>query len=94
MDMTDVLIAVAKKLHTALSRRGDRLFAETLQRYDTHHALVGKTVSVVEAGSNQLVMGRCSGLDSTGRLLLRQRGKAHPVLAGQVRMHTTAAKRA
>jgi BirA family biotin operon repressor/biotin-[acetyl-CoA-carboxylase] ligase len=87
MDLTDALIAVAKKLHSAMSRRGDRLFAETLLRYDEHHALVGKTVSVVEAGSNELVTGKCAGLDSSGRLILRRRSKSHPIIAGQVRMH-------
>ena len=39
-----------------MSRRGDRLFAETLQRYDTHHALVGRTVSVVEAAPDWRVI--------------------------------------
>ena len=51
-----------------MTRRGDRLFAETLNRYDEHHALVGRKVSVVEAGSGSLVTGKCTGLDSTGRL--------------------------
>jgi BirA family transcriptional regulator, biotin operon repressor / biotin---[acetyl-CoA-carboxylase] ligase len=87
IDMTAALIALSKMLYPAMSRRGDRLFAETLHRYDAHHALVGKTVSVVEAGSNELVTGKCSGLDSSGRLVLRRRGKAHPIIAGQVRMH-------
>jgi biotin-(acetyl-CoA carboxylase) ligase len=70
-----------------MSRRGDRLFAETLLRYDTHHALVGRKVSVLEAGSNKLLTGRCTGLDSSGRLVLRDRRRAQPVIAGQVRMH-------
>ena len=55
--------------------------------YDEHHALVGRKVSVVEAGSGKLISGRCAGLDSTGRLILRDRRKTHPVIAGQVRMH-------
>jgi BirA family biotin operon repressor/biotin-[acetyl-CoA-carboxylase] ligase len=87
IEMTDALIAVATRLHSAMTRRGERLFAETLHRYDAHHALVGKTVSVVEAGSNEPIKGTCAGLDSRGRLILRRRGKSHPVIAGQVRMH-------
>ena len=87
IDLTDALIALAKPLHLALSRRGDRLFNETLQRYDKHHALIGKTVSVVEAGSNTLITGKCTGLDSQGRLVLRRAGKSHAIIAGQVRMH-------
>jgi BirA family biotin operon repressor/biotin-[acetyl-CoA-carboxylase] ligase len=87
IDMSDALIAVARHLHAALSRRGERLFAETLRRYDEHHALVGRKVSVVEAGSGKLISGRCAGLDSGGRLILRERARTHPVIAGQVRMH-------
>jgi BirA family biotin operon repressor/biotin-[acetyl-CoA-carboxylase] ligase len=87
IDISQALITVAKHLHRAMSRRGDRLFTETLMRYDEHHALVGRKVSVVEAGSGQLVTGRCAGLDSAGRLVLRAGRKTHPVLAGQVRMH-------
>jgi BirA family biotin operon repressor/biotin-[acetyl-CoA-carboxylase] ligase len=87
IDLTDALVRVATHLHRAMSRRGDRLFAETLHRYDTHHALVGRKVSVMEAGSNKLVTGRCAGLDSTGRLILRDRKRSHATIAGQVRMH-------
>jgi BirA family transcriptional regulator, biotin operon repressor / biotin---[acetyl-CoA-carboxylase] ligase len=87
MDLTGALIAVATHLHRAMSRRGERMFAETLQRYDTHHALVGRKVSVVEAGSGTLVTGRCSGLDSIGRLVLHDRKSVRPIVAGQVRLH-------
>jgi BirA family biotin operon repressor/biotin-[acetyl-CoA-carboxylase] ligase len=87
IDITDALIALAAHLHRAMSRRGDRLFVETLNRYDAHHALVGRKVSVVEAGSGRVVSGRCAGLDSSGRLVLRNGKKTHPVIAGQVRMH-------
>ena len=87
IDMTDALIAIAKQLHAAMSRRGERLFTETLQRYDAHHALIGRKVSVVEAGSKQLVSGRCVGIDSHGRLILRSGRTSHAVIAGQVRMH-------
>jgi BirA family biotin operon repressor/biotin-[acetyl-CoA-carboxylase] ligase len=87
IDINDALIALAAHLHRAMSRRGDRLFVETLNRYDEHHALVGRKVSVVEAGSGRVVSGRCAGLDSSGRLVLRNGKKSHPVIAGQVRMH-------
>jgi BirA family transcriptional regulator, biotin operon repressor / biotin---[acetyl-CoA-carboxylase] ligase len=87
IDINEALIALAAHLHRAMSRRGDRLFVETLNRYDEHHALVGRKVSVVEAGSGRVVSGRCTGLDSNGRLVLRNGRKTHPVIAGQVRMH-------
>ena len=87
IDLNEALIALASHLHRAMSRRGDRLFVETLNRSDAHHALVGRKVSVVEAGSGRVVSGRCSGLDSNGRLVLRDGKRTHPVIAGQVRMH-------
>jgi BirA family biotin operon repressor/biotin-[acetyl-CoA-carboxylase] ligase len=87
IDLTDALTVVAAHLHRALARRGERLFAETQQRYDAHHALVGRKVSVVEAGSGRLIGGRCAGIDSSGRLVLREGKKTHLVIAGQVRMH-------
>ena len=72
--------------------RGDRLVGtggniETLARYDLHHTLIDRKVSVIEAGSDRLISGRCAGLDSAGRLLLRDGRHTHIVLAGQVRMH-------
>jgi len=87
LDMTDVLLALARRLHHAMSRRGDRLFIETLHRYDKHHALIGKTVSVVEAGGGQLITGKCAGLDASGRLVLKRGKTSHALIAGQVRMH-------
>ena len=85
IDINEALIALAAHLHRAMSRRGDRLFVETLNRYDEHHALVGRKVSVVEAGSGRVVSGRCAGIDSKGRLVLRNRAKSHSIIAGQVR---------
>ncbi len=87
IDLNEALIAIASHLHRAMSRRGERLFAETLQRYDAHHALIGRNVTVSEAGSGKLIGGRCAGMDSTGRLLLRDGRKTHAVIAGQVKVH-------
>jgi hypothetical protein len=42
---------------------------------------------VLEAGTDKLITGRCAGIDSMGRLVLRERNKTVPVIAGQVRMH-------
>ena len=85
IDLNDALIALAGQLHRAMSRRGDRLFVETLNRYDEHHALVGRRVSVVEAGSARTITGRCGGIDSLGRLIVRNGTKSHAIIAGQVK---------
>jgi BirA family biotin operon repressor/biotin-[acetyl-CoA-carboxylase] ligase len=85
IDVNEALTTLAANLHRAMSRRGDRLFVETLNRYDEHHALIGRKVNVVEAGSGRVVSGRCSGIDSMGRLVLRNGRKSHAIIAGQVK---------
>jgi biotin-(acetyl-CoA carboxylase) ligase len=74
IDMTDALATVARHLHRLWSRGAGHPFGAVLQEYDTHHALVGRRVSVVDGGEPP-VSGRCEGLDSMGRLMLRSRSK-------------------
>jgi biotin-(acetyl-CoA carboxylase) ligase len=62
----------------------DQPFAGLLSEYDAHHALVGRKVSVVATPNEPPVSGKCVGLDSIGRLLLRSRAKTHAVIAGHV----------
>jgi BirA family transcriptional regulator, biotin operon repressor / biotin---[acetyl-CoA-carboxylase] ligase len=81
-DLTDVLAKIARHFHTALSHRREQSFAAVLKRYDAHHALVGKRVRVTATESP--VSGRCEGLDSMGRLLLKDGQKLHRVIAGHV----------
>ncbi len=83
LDLTDALIAVARHLHRALSADSDMTFADQLKEYDSHHALIGRSVSVIAPGAEPIA-GRCEGLDDMGRLLLRSGPKLHRVIAGQV----------
>jgi len=83
-DLTDVLITVAQHLKQILVRGTDRPFAELLREYDAHHALLGKRVRIVTCDGDAPLAGRCEGLDSMGRLLLRSRATLHHVIAGQV----------
>jgi BirA family biotin operon repressor/biotin-[acetyl-CoA-carboxylase] ligase len=85
LDMTDVLIAVARHLHALLRRCEERPFAQLLHEYDAHHALRGKRVRVADALDGSVVAGRCEGLDDMGRLLLRDGRTLHHVIAGEVR---------
>jgi BirA family biotin operon repressor/biotin-[acetyl-CoA-carboxylase] ligase len=85
-DMTDALITVTRHLRMTLLHRDERLFSHFLREYDSHHALVGRRVSVINNGGPPAT-GKCEGLDSTGRLLLRDRsGALHHVVAGQVHL--------
>jgi BirA family biotin operon repressor/biotin-[acetyl-CoA-carboxylase] ligase len=83
VDLTDTLIAVARHLYRALSADSDMTFADQLKEYDSHHALIGRTLSVIAPGAER-VAGRCEGLDEMGRLLIRSGPRLHRVIAGQV----------
>lgn len=85
-DMTEVLIAVAQRLRQTMERRKEQSFAAFLRDYDRHHALVGRPVRITQGPDEPQVSGLCEGLDSTGRLLVRQGDKLHRIIAGQVGM--------
>jgi BirA family biotin operon repressor/biotin-[acetyl-CoA-carboxylase] ligase len=70
-DLNQVVIAVAKSLHRALGRRTETPFAQILARYDRHHSLHGRRISVSDMDGTPPLRGVCEGLDSVGRLLLR-----------------------
>lgn len=85
IDQTQLLIAIARHLRLLLMRRDEHPFGVLLREYDSHHALIGKRVTVTAADGS--VQGKCEGLDSHGRLLLRERNTLHHVIAGEVRVH-------
>jgi BirA family biotin operon repressor/biotin-[acetyl-CoA-carboxylase] ligase len=85
IDLTTVLITLARHLHTTLIRRSETPFPTLLREYDTHHALVGRSVTVISPNEPP-VTGKCFGLDDTGRLLLRNRKRVHRIIAGHVEL--------
>ena len=87
LDLTDTLITIANHLHTALSRRGERPFAQTLERYDAYHCLLNRRVTVVGNNNHDpSLTGTVEGIDPQGRLLLRTRTKLERIIAGQVQL--------
>jgi BirA family biotin operon repressor/biotin-[acetyl-CoA-carboxylase] ligase len=90
LDITGVLATLASHLQMTLKRAAGSSFTAILREYDTHHALIGKRVSVTHAPGETSTSGRCEGLDSIGRLLLRERGKLHHVISGQVQLREIA----
>jgi BirA family biotin operon repressor/biotin-[acetyl-CoA-carboxylase] ligase len=83
-DLSDVLISVARNLRQMLIGGAERPFSHVLMEYDSHHALIGRKVSVIVGNGEPPIFGRVEGLDEMGRLLLRARGMLHHVIAGQV----------
>ncbi len=84
IDMTLATCVLARHLHAMLSHRPQHPVAHLLQRYDEHHALVGRKVTVLNAPGEPAVSGICEGLDTIGRLRLRHGSTLHRVLSGQV----------
>jgi BirA family biotin operon repressor/biotin-[acetyl-CoA-carboxylase] ligase len=84
LDVTAALSTVASYLHRTLARQAEQPFSKLLREYDSHHALVGKAVSVLDGSDSVAVSGKCEGLDDMGRLLLRSRSQVHRVMSGQV----------
>lgn len=86
LEMTEVLSRVASHLHRLWSRGAGHPFGAMLKEYDSHHALIGRRVSVVDNGQAP-ISGTCEGLDEMGRLLLRSRSKKLVrVVCGHVQM--------
>lgn len=84
LDMTEALVSVASHLRRTIERQAETPFSVLLREYDAHHALVGRTVSVVDGADSVAVTGKCEGLDEMGRLLVRSRAQVHRVISGQV----------
>src|SRR5204863_5996701 len=86
LDLNDVLIRIAHTLRQTLSRRDGPPFTTMLKEYDRHHALIGRKVTIASAGDEPPVVGTCVGLDTVGRLLVRDRASTARVIAGHVTM--------
>jgi biotin-(acetyl-CoA carboxylase) ligase len=82
--MSEVLILMAKHLHEIIRQRAHQPFSVFVREYERHHALTGKLVTVLPAGGEQGIAGKCEGIDAHGRLIVRQRGVVHPIVAGTV----------
>ncbi|HTL28539.1 MAG TPA: biotin--[acetyl-CoA-carboxylase] ligase [Tepidisphaeraceae bacterium] len=85
-DMTDVLIALAARLHQVLAHRDEHSFPAMLAEYDRHHALAGRRVTVATGSGEPPISGTCTGLDNMGRLLLQNRRTIHRIISGEIRV--------
>lgn len=84
IDMTLTLITVAGHLRSMLARGAERPFGEILREYDSHHSLIGRRVSVIVNVDEPPITGKVEGLDEMGRLIVRDRGERHAIIAGHV----------
>lgn len=86
-DKTDLLAGVAQHLHRMLSRHDEFPLPRVLRDYDKCHVLRGRRVSVTGLPDEPAVTGLCQGLDSTGRLLVRDgANRLVRIVAGHVQL--------
>jgi len=87
-DMTTVAVTVAHHVHRVLESRRSHTFAIFRAELDQHLALVGQRIRIIGSPDDPPITGQCLGIDSTGRLLVRDRaGTTHKIIAGQVAAH-------
>jgi BirA family transcriptional regulator, biotin operon repressor / biotin---[acetyl-CoA-carboxylase] ligase len=88
-DMTDVLLTLAAHLRGMVRRRVQQPFSIFVREYTLHDSLAGKRVAVTDGAEQSTVTGRCEGVDSVGRLLIRRGRVLHRVVAGNISMMET-----
>jgi BirA family biotin operon repressor/biotin-[acetyl-CoA-carboxylase] ligase len=84
LDMTEVLLMLAGQLRGLVRRRSEQPFSVFVHEYGRYDVLAGKRVAVAAFAGQPPIAGRCEGVDSTGRLLIRRRGVLHRVVAGNI----------
>jgi BirA family transcriptional regulator, biotin operon repressor / biotin---[acetyl-CoA-carboxylase] ligase len=84
LDMTDVLIRISTHLHRLVSERDRTPFPVVAREYDAYHVLIDRKVTVASSTDVPAISGRCEGIDSSGRLLLREQTRLHRIVSGHV----------
>lgn len=84
LNINDVLIVLSRHLRQVLRQRGQKTFAAFVQEYRQYDALAGREIEVIGEDGQRPLKGVCQGIDSNGRLLLRNRAKTHHIIAGHV----------
>lgn len=86
LDMTEVLVTVARHLHRTLSRRNHQPFPSFIEEYSRYHLLTNRNLRVCPAGNDPAITGRCLGLDQLGRLLVRDERRIHTIVSGHIEL--------
>lgn len=83
-DLTDVLCKIGREMHRVFSVKSQKAAHELLQEYSQHHWPTGKNIELVDTERAPRVGGRCVGIDSQGRLVVRTGQKCCPLLTGSI----------
>jgi BirA family transcriptional regulator, biotin operon repressor / biotin---[acetyl-CoA-carboxylase] ligase len=83
VDRNRALVVLGSHVHQMILARRKQGFGHFLAEYEKHHALLGKKVGITNEKSPRVV-GKVEGVDGMGRLLVREKGELHRVVAGHV----------
>ena len=83
-DLTDVVGQLSQELNRALCVESEYAVREMLQEYSLHHWPTGKDVELVDTDRAARIEGRCLGIDSQGRLLVKTEQGSHALLTGSI----------
>jgi len=84
IDSTHALLTLATELRAILLRRSEQPFSQFVREYENHHALAGQNITVIGAPGEPPIIGRCEGIDETGKLVVKKTGTTHHIVAGHV----------
>jgi BirA family biotin operon repressor/biotin-[acetyl-CoA-carboxylase] ligase len=84
LPLADVLLCIAREFERVFLIGDDApSLSPLLREFARHDALVGRPVRIEQA-EDQPITGVAEGIDSSGRLLVRDRARLHRVVAGTV----------
>jgi BirA family biotin operon repressor/biotin-[acetyl-CoA-carboxylase] ligase len=87
IDPTAALILIASQLRQTIQRRHRQPFGQFLSDYQKHHALLGRRVTIQAEANTAAISGVVEGIDAHARLLVRDKTRLYPIIAGHVVMH-------
>ena len=83
-DPTDVVSELSQALSRVLSLESENAAHQMLQEYSRYHWPTGKSIELVDTERAPRIAGRCVGIDSQGRLLVRTEQGSHALLTGSI----------
>ena len=83
-DLTDVVSELSQDVDRVLSVESENAAREMLQEYSRHHWPTGKNIELIDTDRAPRIGGRCVGIDSQGRLILKVEQQTHALITGSI----------
>ncbi len=83
-DLTEVVCEISREMYRVFSLESDIAVRGMLEEYSRHHWPTGKMIEVIDTDRLPRVAGRCGGVDSQGRLIVKTGQQTHSLLTGSI----------